>query len=188
MADVVDSVVAERAENTSRGHHGVPKSNGSGEEIGVPCNSAVPLATVQPSDVLVSEPLMSPLEKVDACPLTEEVLVDVLPAADASATDARPVVLTETDAQPFTCCTQPDEQSASQILTDKYSKWYNLDGPKLAIIFNHQEYCEWFELKPRRGTEVDVAAIETTFRSLGWVVDLYNDAKLDKVQQVIRDV
>ena len=198
MADEVDSVVVERVENTIKsapvthpsatGHNGIPKSNGSVEESSVPRNGAIPLATGQPSDALVSELLKSPPEEVDARPLTEEVLVDLLPAADASATDARPVVPTETDARPFAGGTRPGERPASQVPTDKNSSCYNLDGPKLAIVFNHKEYCERFELKPRRGTEVDVAAIKTTFQSVGWAVRVYNDAKLDDIQKVIRDV
>jgi hypothetical protein len=131
--------------------------------------------------------VLSDWEEVDARPLSDGAAADTryFPT-ERFAIDARP--LTETDAFPFNGGMSPGGRPPSQVATDKESNCYNLEGPKLVIIFNHSEFSPHFGLGPRGGTEMDVKAITNTFQSLRWKVRVINDAKVQEIKAVVRDL
>ena len=63
-----------------------------------------------------------------------------------------------------------------------------LDGTKKVIIFNQKKFASRLQLGERRGTEVDVRAIQKTFKSLGdWDIDLHNDLTVAEIRKVMVD-
>jgi len=102
-------------------------------------------------------------------------MADARPSADPSEVDAKPVgwLSRSNSRQGLTCPTAAD------------SKCYNLQGVRRAIIFNQETFNPRLQLKRRTGTQADVQAIQNTFKSLDWQVDLYNDLTVAKIREVI---
>jgi len=100
---------------------------------------------------------------------------DARPSADPSEVDAKPVgwLSRSSSGQALTCPTAAD------------SKCYNLQGVRRALIFNQETFNPRLQLKRRAGTQVDVQAIQNTFKSLDWEVVLYNDLTVAKIREVI---
>lgn len=65
---------------------------------------------------------------------------------------------------------------------------YNLEGWKLAIIFNQYKFESRFEYPDRDGTEHDVESITNTFEAIGWNVETYNDLTVEGIRKVMEDV
>ena len=117
---------------------------------------------------------------------------DPMPTAPvgSSDTDARPLAeVLEPDARPFGGRLSGGiEGVLNHVETDKESDSYNLEGPKMVIIFNHREFAPRFNLRARKGTDVDVKAIKRTFENLAWCVQVVENPKFDEVKRTIRDI
>ena len=73
-------------------------------------------------------------------------------------------------------------------LTTKDDASYDLsEGVKLAIILNQRVFDNG-DLTERRGTDVDCAAIDVTFKGLGFVVRRYDDLTFDKIQSELSEL
>jgi caspase-like apoptosis-related cysteine protease len=55
-------------------------------------------------------------------------------------------------------------------------------GRKLAVIFNQHDFHPVQELSPRDGTEMDCAALETTFQKLGFEVQRYDNLEVADIR------
>ena len=71
--------------------------------------------------------------------------------------------------------------------TKKDPHRYNLEGWKQGIIFNQEKFEPRFGLSTRYGTHHDVNSITKTFKSLGWLVDVYTDLTVSGIRQVMED-
>lgn len=69
--------------------------------------------------------------------------------------------------------------------TDKDSLHYNIKGCKKVIVFNHRKFQSRFQLNERKGTELDVAAIKSTFKCLKWEVEVHNDSGINDIRSVM---
>jgi len=100
--------------------------------------------------------------------------------------DAAPRPLSEVDAQPILRKQDQNEISGVSIPTGLLEPTYNLqEGVKKVIIFNQHTFAPRLKLNPRRGTDVDVRSIQSTFKSLDWQVQVYNDSTISKIREVI---
>jgi len=100
---------------------------------------------------------------------------DARPSADPSEVDAKPL-------------NWPPGSSASDpisVPTYKDDRHYALEGKKKAFIFNQKTFAPRLKLNPRKGTEIDVKSIQSTFKSLDWDVYLYNDCTVAQIREVI---
>lgn len=184
MADEVDSVTVENAAKIATNGHTATS----------PVKDVIGEAGDHGShgDDVKKEPVEDKLCRVTDGSTTPAVVeaatsrLEIL-AVESTAVDARPVNI-ETDARPFQSYPGISRLPPTHVPTDKESLYYNLDGPKLAIVFNHKNFDARFGLKARRGTEEDVKAIKKTFASLGWRVEVIDDAKLNDVKKVISDI
>lgn len=111
-------------------------------------------------------------DQVDARP-SEPSLTD---------TDAKPA---EVDARPIVRPPGAETKEPLVIPTQKDSPHYVLEGVKQVIIFNQKKFAQRLGLGERKGTEVDVKSIQTTFKTLDWSVDLYNDLTVAEIRKVI---
>jgi len=99
-----------------------------------------------------------------------------LAQSDEQQVDARPGPVPEVS--------RPVEKD-SLVKTYRDSPYYDISGPKKVIIFNHKKFATRFQLNERKGTELDVFAIEKTFESLDWQVEIHNDASASDIRGVI---
>ena len=97
-------------------------------------------------------------------------------------TDAKPA---EVDARPIVRPPGAETKEPLVIPTQKDSPHYVLEGVKQVIIFNQKKFAQRLGLGERKGTEVDVKSIQTTFKTLDWSVDLYNDLTVAEIRKVI---
>jgi len=100
---------------------------------------------------------------------------DAKPSRDPSEVDAKPI-------------SWPRSRGAGESLTvpsNRDSLCYDLSGTKRVIIFNQKTFSSRLKLNPRNGTEVDVRAIQNTFKSLNWEVELYNDSTVSQIRDII---
>jgi Caspase domain len=202
MVDETDSLELEMAQNNSKLELAksdesavLRDSNSNGD-----CSNNLTSGSLNVSEVIATsnnssangaprlvEHVESSSVEVDARPLSKDDIT--LPSsAERPTVDARPVSSTEIDALPFTGNSCVHERPPSLIPTDRESNYYNLEGNKLAVVFNHKQFNARFELKARRGTEADVKAIKKTFQSLGWEVKVVDDAKLNEIKETIKDI
>ena len=64
----------------------------------------------------------------------------------------------------------------TELHSDKVKKdSYNLKGQKKVIVFNQEKFESRFQMPERLGTQHDVKSIKKTFKSIGWLVKVYND-------------
>eukprot|EP00088_Acartia_fossae_P004870 TRINITY_DN1210_c0_g1_i1.p1 TRINITY_DN1210_c0_g1~~TRINITY_DN1210_c0_g1_i1.p1 ORF type:complete len:377 (+),score=104.79 TRINITY_DN1210_c0_g1_i1:31-1161(+) len=73
----------------------------------------------------------------------------------------------------------------ASTLTSRDSLHYDITGYKKAIIFNHKKFSPRFDLNERRGTELDVKAIEKTFSALKWKVEVCNDYTCAQIREAM---
>ena len=57
-----------------------------------------------------------------------------------------------------------------------------VSGPKRVIIFNHKRFASRFHLNERKGTELDVHAIKSAFKSISWDTEVYNDPTVSDIR------
>ncbi len=75
-----------------------------------------------------------------------------------------------------------------EAITERESADYNLDdGIKLAIVFNHRTFLG-NRAPERKGTDFDAAAIDATFKSLGFEVKVYTDLKVNEIHSVLLNI
>jgi len=109
-----------------------------------------------------------------ALPL-ETVVPDAKPSADPSEVDANPISWPQTGAG----------REVISVPSARDSNTYDLTGVKKVIIFNQKTFAPRLKLNPRNGTEVDVRAIQVTFKSLSWEVSTYNDSTVAQIRAII---
>ena len=56
------------------------------------------------------------------------------------------------------------------------------------LVFNHKHFHPRFQLNERKGTELDVSAIDSTFSKLGWDVIKHHDATAADISKVMTDI
>jgi len=131
---------------------------------------------------------------------TEVIRLDEDPHREASSltsgggdvADARPAAVganDATDAEPGpTRGRQYENISLPEVFTDRDSLHYNLKGPKRVIIFNHKKFASRFHLNERKGTELDVSAIKSAFKSISWDTEVYNDPTVSDIRSIITEL
>lgn len=104
---------------------------------------------------------------------------------EEEAVDAKPPGRDLSDAVPVSRFEEPGADGEPRpVLTDRDSPYYDIQGPKRVIIFNHKKFQSRFQLNERKGTELDVNAIKGTFKALNWSIDVYNDPKITDIRSV----
>ena len=107
-------------------------------------------------------------------PLSENGLV--------SHVDARP---SEVDAKPIIVAPGKGPDEPVVIPTEKDSSHYVLDGVKRVLIFNQKTFATRLQLNPRKGTDVDVKSIQSTFKALDWEIEVYNDLTVAQIRETL---
>jgi len=100
--------------------------------------------------------------------------------------DARPAASpSEVDAKPISSSSPGPPTAPVPVPTPRDSASYDLSGLKRVIVFNQRTFASRLKLNPRNGTEVDVRAIEGTFKGLGWQVATYTDSTVAQIRDII---
>ena len=99
--------------------------------------------------------------------------------------DARP---SEVDAKPIIVAPGKGPDEPVVIPTEKDSSHYVLDGVKRVLIFNQKIFAMRLKLTPRKGTDVDVKSIQSTFKALDWEIEVYNDLTVAQIRETLRQI
>jgi len=110
--------------------------------------------------------------------------VDARPAA-ASEVDAKPAAASEVDAQKISWPRFSQTPEPILVPSSRFSQAYDLAGLKRVIILNQKAFATRLKLNTRNGTEVDVAAITSTFKSLDWEVLTYTDSTVAQIREIM---
>lgn len=125
---------------------------------------------------------------VDACspPKWSGDTMDAKPLAGAETTAATQQIQTTVSATETSYVAGANWCPESGMPVSKDSPEYNMDHPHrgYAIIFNHEEFTK-NNMPSRKGSQFDAISLETTFTSLGFNVQVYNDLDCDKIKSKI---
>jgi len=102
-------------------------------------------------------------------------------------TDALPAGASqsEVDANPLAWSTSSTFIQPVTILTSRESPQYVMSGIKKLIILNHRTFMPRLKLNDRRGTDIDVKAIESTFKPLDWDIEVKDDCTVSQIRETI---
>jgi len=116
------------------------------------------------------------------------------PPGDDEEADALPAMSPEprrlpsqssVDANPLSWSASASIARPVTISTSKDSPKYVMQGVKKLVVLNHKNFHPRLKLNTRRGTEIDVKAIESSFKPLGWDVDVLNDCTTSQIRDAI---
>ncbi|XP_054258396.1 caspase-1-like isoform X2 [Macrosteles quadrilineatus] len=79
------------------------------------------------------------------------------------------------------------KKAVAAMPVDKHAKFYNMDHKHrgIAVILNHESFASHMNLKARAGTKVDKENLEKTLKKLGFDVHLYDDKKVQEIDEII---
>jgi len=122
--------------------------------------------------------------------LVKEEVIDKNKGDEIDAKQIAPT--TQVDANPFTFTTPPPAKKKELVSVPSQidAKEYNISSSKIKklIIINQKNFADHLGLSERRGTEHDERSIISTFKPLGWDIDVHNDLNLKQVRNLILDI
>ena len=84
---------------------------------------------------------------------------------------------------------EPKDEPPLEVLSPKDAKAYNINsGKKIAFVFNHETFKPLTGLKIRKGTQKDVDAIESTFKSIGFEVEIFEDKNISEIREELAKI
>lgn len=110
---------------------------------------------------------------------------DEADALPASSEPRRLPSQSSVDANPLSWSAASSITRPVSISTSRDSAKYVMQGTKKLVVLNHKNFHPRLKLNTRRGTEIDVKAIESSFKPLGWDVEVLNDCTTSQIRDAI---
>jgi len=110
---------------------------------------------------------------------------DEADALPASSQPRRLPSQSEVDANPLSSNSAASSSRPVSIPTSRDSAMYVMRGTKKLLVLNHKNFHPRLKLNVRRGTEIDVKAIETSFKPMGWDIEVLNDCTTSQIRDAI---